>query len=131
MVMQRALFTWFILLLFFVLLCLRLDGRIHWNWFLIFLPMWLYDLLLTINALYHIVMDCKQDSFKELCKNKNNVLLLVIILKITAQIMICLKLEYRSLNIALYYVLLPFWLLLPILIIDISWTLFFKRSYSM
>lgn len=127
MVMHRALFTWFILLLFFILLCLRLDERIRWNWFLIFLPMWLFDVVLTINALFNIVMHCKHDNFSDLPKVKNSVVLLVIILKIVSQIMICLKLEYK-LNLTLYHVLIPFWLLLPVVIIDISLTLF-KRSY--
>lgn len=127
--MHRALFTWFILLLFFILLCLRLDGRMHWNWFLILLPMWLYDVILTIIALFNLAMICKQDSFKELLKNEHNMLLLVVMLKVAAQIMICLKLESRSLQISLYHVMIPFWLLLPILIVDVSVKLY-KSTYT-
>lgn len=89
--------------------------------------MWLFDVVLTINALFNIVMHCKHDNFSDLPKVKNSVVLLVIILKIVSQIMICLKLEYK-LNLTLYHVLIPFWLLLPVVIIDISLTLF-KRSY--
>lgn len=128
MVMHRALFTWFILLLFFILLCLQLDGRIQWNWFLIFLPIWVYDVILLIDGLFNIIIHCKNDNLKHIVKNKNNVLLLVIILKIIAQIMICLKLEYKILHVSMYHVLIPFWLLLPILVIDTSLTLF-KPSY--
>lgn len=126
--MHRALFTWFILLMFFILLCLELDGRIQWNWFLIFLPMWVYDVILLINGLFDIIIHCKNDNLKHVIKNKSNVLLLAITLKITAQIMICLKLEYKSLNVSMCHVLIPFWILLPMLIVDISLTLF-KPSY--
>lgn len=129
MVMHRALFTWFILLLFFILLCLRLDGRMHWNWFLIFLPMWLYDVILSIIALFNLVMHCKQDSIKHLIKSEHNVLLLVVVLKVAAQIMICLKLEYKWLQLSLYHVLIPLWLMLPILIVDASMKLF-KSAYT-
>lgn len=129
MVMHRALFTWFILLLFFILLCLRLDGRMHWNWFLIFLPMWLYDVILSIIVLFNLAIYCKQESTKELIRNEHNLLLLMVILKVAAQIMICLKLEYKSLHLTLYHVLIPLWLLLPILIVDVSFKLY-KSSYT-
>lgn len=127
--MHRALFTWFILLLFFILLCLRVDGRMHWNWFLIFLPMWLYDVILSIIALFNLVINCKQESAKDRIKNEHNLLLLVVVLKVAAQIMICLKLEYRALHLSLYYVLIPFWLLLSILICNVSIRLY-ESSYT-
>lgn len=127
--MHRALFTWFILLMFFILLCLRLEARIHWNWFLIFLPMWIYDLILLIDALFNISLRCKHDTIKNLFKNKNILLIAVVFLKIATQITLCLKLEYKHLNLQLYHVLLPFWILIPILIVDVSVTLF-KSSYS-
>lgn len=129
MVMHRALFTWFILLLFFILLCLRLDGRMHWNWFLIFLPMWLYDLILLLIAIFNLAISCKQDSVKDVIKNEHNLLLLVVVLKVAAQIMICFKLECKWLELPLYQVLIPFWLLLPILIVDVSVKLY-KSSYT-
>ncbi|KAJ8942770.1 hypothetical protein NQ318_002930 [Aromia moschata] len=120
MVMHRALFTWFILLIFFILLCLRLEARTHWNWFLIFLPMWIYDLILLIDALFNIFIRCKHENIRNLFKNKNILLVAVVLLKIAAQITLCLKLEYAALNLQLYHVLLPFWILLPILIVDVS-----------
>ncbi|KAK5650140.1 hypothetical protein RI129_001169 [Pyrocoelia pectoralis] len=128
MVMHRALFTWFILLVFFVLLCLRLESRTYWNWFIIFLPLWVYDVILLIYALFNIVIHCKHESFKALVKNKNNLFVLIVILKIMTQIVLCLKLEYVSLNLSLYHVLIPFWLLLPILIVNVSFTLFKSAS---
>lgn len=120
MVLHRALFTWFILLVFFILLCLRLESRTHWNWFLIFLPMWFYDLILLIDAFFSIVLHCKREHIRTTVKNKNNVMILVILLKVAAQIVLCLKLEYALPSIKLYHILIPLWVLLPILIIDVT-----------
>lgn len=122
--MHRALFTWFILLVFFILLCLRLESRTHWNWFLIFLPMWFYDLILLIDAFFHIVMHCKREHIRTTVRNKNNLLILVILLKVAAQIILCLKLEYTLLGLELYHVLIPLWILLPILIFDVTFHLY-------
>lgn len=124
MVMHRALFTWFILLVFFVLLCLRLESRTHWNWFIIFLPLWVYDAILLVYALFNIVIHCKHENIRTLAKNKNNLFVLIVILKIATQIVICLKLEYVSLNLSVYHILIPLWILLPILLVDVSFTLF-------
>lgn len=122
--MHRALFTWFILLVFFILLCLRLESRTHWNWFLIFLPMWFYDFILLIDAFFNIVLHCKREHIRTTVKNKNNLLILVILLKIAAQIILCLKLEYPKLELDLHHVLIPLWILLPILIINVSYHLY-------
>lgn len=124
MVMHRALFTWFALLVFFILLCLRLESRTQCNWFLIFVPMWIYDTILLIDSLFNIFIVCKHTNFRNLFKNKNNLLIVVVILKIAVQIALCLKLEYKSLNLQIYHVFLPLWILLPIVILDVSITLF-------
>lgn len=125
--MHRALFTWFILLVFSILLCLRLESRARWNWFLIFVPMWIYDLILLIDALFNIFIFCRRDNGGNLFKNKNILLVAVVFLKIAGQILVCLKLEY-NLILQIYHVLIPFWLLLSILIVDVSMTLFSNKD---
>lgn len=124
MVMHRAIVTWFILLVFFILLCLRLELRTHWNWFIVFLPLWLYDVILILDALFNIFIHCKNEAFKTILKNKNTLLVIIILLKVAAQIMICLKLEYKFLHLQVHHVLIPLWILLPILIGDVTFTLF-------
>ncbi|KAK6960350.1 transmembrane protein 60, partial [Biomphalaria glabrata] len=42
-VVPKALFTWFLILVFFILLVLRVDEKVEWNWFIIFIPLWLLD----------------------------------------------------------------------------------------
>lgn len=122
--MHRAIVTWFILLVFFILLCLRLELRTHWNWFLVFLPLWLYDIILILDALFYIFIHCKNETFKSILKNKNTLLVIVIMLKVAALVMICLKLEYKFLQLEVHHVLIPLWILLPILIGDVTITLF-------
>lgn len=58
-VLQRALFTWFNLLIFLILLVIRLDQRIQWNWFIVFIPMWLYDQILLIYIVFNMVSHFK------------------------------------------------------------------------
>jgi hypothetical protein len=58
-VLHRALFTWFNLLIFLILLVLRLDQRIQWNWFIVFIPMWLYDNILLIYIAFNMILFCK------------------------------------------------------------------------
>lgn len=58
-VLHRALFTWFNLLIFLILLVLRLDLRIQWNWFIVFIPMWLYDNILLIYIIFNMISHCK------------------------------------------------------------------------
>ncbi|XP_063930609.1 transmembrane protein 60 [Zophobas morio] len=130
MVMHRALFTWFILLVFLIILSLRLETRIHWSWFLIFLPMWVFDTILLIDALFHIFVLCKHENPRTIFKNKNITLIVVALLKIAAQLILCLKLEYESLQLSIYHVLIPFWVLLPMLIINVSVTLYKHGNYT-
>ena len=50
-VLHRALCTWFVCLIFLILLVLRLDERTRWSWFIVFIPMWIYDAVLLIYLL--------------------------------------------------------------------------------
>jgi hypothetical protein len=46
-----------------------------------------------------------------------------IILKMATQILLCLKLEYPLWSISIIFVMLPMWILLPILLVDVFITL--------
>lgn len=122
-VLHRALFTWFVLLVFLILIVLRLDSQTNWNWFIVFIPLWVYDSILLIYLFFNMM---------SLWKNRhdrlsNSVLrkmwyLFAIILKLASQIMLCLKLQ-NIFQLSTYYVLTPLWILLPLLIIDVFFTL--------
>ena len=57
--LHRALFTWFLFLVFLIHLALRLDERTKWNWFIVFIPMWFYDAILIIVITIHMINDCR------------------------------------------------------------------------
>lgn len=110
---HRALFTWFILLVFLILLCLGLETRTHWNYFIVFIPLWLYDTILLIYVIFKIVRKWGNLSkFKELLV-LYQWYIIAVFLKVAAQVLICLKLEYQHLNISIYFVMIPIWILLP------------------
>ena len=110
-VLHRALCTWFICLIFLILLVLRLDNRTRWSWFIVFIPMWLYDSVLLLYLTFNLVTYCKRPhnrTFKSLRRKIWN--LTCALLKLVAQIMLCLKLELEVPNsnfkLPLYYVMI-------------------------
>ena len=50
---------------------------------------------------------------------------MIVALKLTLQIMVCIKLEYpgSSLDISLFYIMIPLWLFLPLAIGDLVRTM--------
>lgn len=120
---HRALFSWLIFLIFLILVCLKLEKRINWNWALICIPLWIYDAILIIYIIIKIIRKWMHLSrIKELLIGYQWYILAVF-LKIAAQIMICLKLEYVELNIRIYFIFLPIWILLPCTIIYVFSTI--------
>lgn len=120
---HRALFSWLIFLIFLILVCLKLEKRINWNWALICIPLWIYDGILIIYIIIKIIR-----KWMHLSRIKELIIgyqwyILAVFLKIAAQIMICLKLEYVELNIRIYFVFLPIWILLPCTIIYVFSTI--------
>jgi Transmembrane Fragile-X-F protein len=118
---QRALFTWFVLLVFLILLCLRLEQRILWNWFIVFLPFWFYDTILIIWVVIEIIKLRSRSLERFLPCRSYQFYLGGILLKIVGQILLCLKLEYDYLN--LYLVMIPIWALLLTLIVYVGFHL--------
>ena len=58
-VLHRALCTWFVCLIFLILLVLRLDERTRWSWFIVFIPMWLYDGFLIVYLTFEMITYCR------------------------------------------------------------------------
>lgn len=66
---HRALFTWFIILVFCICLCLRLENRTQWNYFIVFIPLWIFDAILLIYVVIRIVTKWKfLDRLKQLIR---------------------------------------------------------------
>jgi len=133
-VLHRALCTWFICLIFLILLVLRLDNRTRWSWFIVFIPMWLYDSVLLLYLTFNLVTHCKRPhnrTFKSLRRKIWN--LTCALLKLVAQIMLCLKLElensdeYPNFKLPLYYVMIPVWIVLPVTVVDVFYTMYHQN----
>lgn len=122
--LHRALFTWFLLLVFLILLALRLDERTSWNWFIVFIPMWFYDAILLIYISIHMINECRtavagaggshhRTARQRICAFLERVWpLSVVILKMAFMVALCFKLQNPKAEIKSYHVLLPLWTLL-------------------
>ena len=58
-VIHRALCTWFVVQIFLILLVLRLDERVRWSWFIVFIPIFLQDAVLLMNQAIKTLATCK------------------------------------------------------------------------
>lgn len=118
--LHRALFTWFVFLGFLILLVLKLDGRIQWNWFVIFIPLWFYEGTLFICTIFSLMSLFKTGLNRSSNRVQRQWLsLAIIVLKIASKMTCCLKLENATLNISMFYVMAPFWIILSLLIVDV------------
>lgn len=122
---HRALYTWFVILVFLILLCLRLESRTHWNWFSIFIPLWIYDGVLLIYICIKILtrwrnvlfrLSTVKEIFEEYRWSIGAVILMLVI-----QFNICLVLEYPDHSI--FLAMCPVWILLSSCIIFLFYKL--------
>ncbi|KAF0295405.1 Transmembrane protein 60 [Amphibalanus amphitrite] len=106
-VLHRALVTWFLSLVFLILLVLRLDGRTQWNWFIVFIPLWLLDSLLLLYSLAVLVSPCRSgvDRWRRLSGTVCSAT--AVLLKLCFQICLCLHLQYPSAGLRLHAALAP------------------------
>jgi len=112
-VVHRALFTWFMLLVFLIFLALRLDEKTTWNWFLVFIPMWLFDSFILIYVTFKLITHCKNGHNWWLTVHRKLWYLCCILLKMGFQAGLCAKLEYGSqFAIPVYYIFIPVCVLL-------------------
>ena len=109
---HRAQFSWFLALGFIILLTLKLDGRINeWNWFIIFIPQWIFDSVVILYTLIKMIMHCRGSAHHENMIKKNLWCLIVVILKLLFEVLLCLKLQYAP-QIKMFYTVIPLWIIL-------------------
>jgi len=122
-VVHRALFTWFITLIFSILIALRLEQRVRWSWFIVFVPMWLYDCILLMYLIFLMGSHRRASSDRWQRGAVRHIFCLgALTLKVAAEILLCLRLEGSELK--LYYVMIPVWIGLPILTLDVFLSMF-------
>lgn len=115
-VIHQALLTWFLLAIFVVLLIIKLDEKADVNWFIVFTPMYFFDIKLLTFLMFKLVSNTRRRngptvSLIEICR-KRGVFLSCLVFKFLFQIMLCLKLQYFQESIPWFIVMSPFWALM-------------------
>lgn len=114
---------WFTFLVFIILLTLKLDGRIDaWNWFIIFIPMWILDSVITVFTLINMIMHCRNKwwhNVHETSLKRKTWCLTGILLKLLFQVLLCLRLQYFQDELKFFMVMIPVWLFLTGCVIDV------------
>lgn len=111
-VLHRALLTWFLVAVFLILLSLRLDDRTDWDWFIIFVPLWIFDFKLLIYIAFRIITHCRNGHDRSfVTMHKKCWYFTCVLLKIAFEVLLSVRLQYYS-NISWYFVMIPLWILL-------------------
>ncbi|XP_050434136.1 transmembrane protein 60 [Adelges cooleyi] len=116
---QRALTTWASMVIFLVLLTIQLQTRTKQNWYLIFMPIWLDDLLTALFIMCSCVSSKSCQSMTEMpvfCGSRRCIIFVICLMKIIAIKTLCYKLENPHLNLPMHYVFVPIWALISYLI---------------
>ena len=126
-VLHRALVVWFLIVIFLILTAIRLESKGNWSWFIVFIPMWVFDITVLIYSGFFMINRFKSIRNLRSSGHDHNFMpgsycspaikdrlcnVAGIVLKMTFQILLCLKLDFPSWHLPLYYVLIPLWILL-------------------
>lgn len=126
---QRVLLSWVFTLIFLIMLVLKLDSKIHWNWFLIFLPVWTFDTILILMLVVKMAGRCKpgydpRDGQQNL---KRKVWYLVaMLLKLGFCLTLCARLELLK-DLYVSVVCAPLWALLVGSMVELGYNVFHYR----
>lgn len=120
-ILHRSLFTCFSLLAFLILLALKLDKKVKWNWFLVFIPMWIFDAVIVIYITFKMIAQCKNRyNSGQVSMTRKVCYMSFVLLKMSFQVILCMKLEYYNEEISMYYAMVPFWMFFIFVISDVS-----------
>ena len=126
-VVHRALMTWFLVILFIIMVNFKMDSRAELNWFVVFTPMFVWDVklitFLTFNAFRNSRRRNGPTESVIGTFQKKTAYLSCVFLKLLFQIVLCLKLQYFA-SIHIVFVMIPLWLLFMLLITALIQTLY-------
>lgn len=119
----RVTFLWILTSFFLLFVVLKLDGTINWFWLVVFVPMWILDVVTVVYIVVTLLYDYRRgdpptvmDDFNVL-KRRKFILIGMFVLKIIFMMLLCLKLD--GFTIASYlFVCIPLWIVLAMLFID-------------
>ncbi|XP_012735300.2 transmembrane protein 60 [Fundulus heteroclitus] len=126
---QRVFLSWIFALVFLIMLVLKLDSKINWNWFLIFLPVWTFDNILILIQVVEMAGRCKPD-FDPRDEEKGVMrrlwYLAALLLKLAFCLTLCFRLE-KVANIWVSVVCVPLWLLLGGALVELGYSVLHHR----
>ncbi|UXI17131.1 type I inositol 3 4-bisphosphate 4-phosphatase-like [Sarcoptes scabiei] len=113
---HRSLLTALLLTIFLIVLLGKIDGKSSWNWFSIFAPIWVIDVVHFVLLRYtNQRSEISTDDDAIDSKRKN---LMILSLKMLFQLLLCIKLEWFDF-IPLFVVMMPLWAFMIIISINI------------
>jgi len=133
-VIHRALFTWFLVLLFLIFVALRVDSKTTWSWFVVFVPIWIYDAILLLYILYQIAQHLKGGRvLNNIPIQRKLVYLLAWALKVSFQVLLSIRQDtpVHEQPMPLFYVLAPLLALLSIGSVDVMYVLVRGRTHQL
>lgn len=80
--------------------------------------MWLFDSVVTIFITFKMIVHCK-NGYERLTMKRKIYYMFSVFLKLSFQVLLCMRLEYYSI-IDLHYVMIPLWILMLETVIDVS-----------
>lgn len=121
----RVTLLWILASLFMLFVVLKLDGNLseEWTWFIVFIPMWVLDVISIIYLIVFIISHYRdsQPSSRVIEFNVSKLRKLWLIgmftVKTTFLLVLCSKLD-GFIEASFVYVFLPLWFLLVMLIVD-------------
>ena len=126
MFVHKVLMFYFFSISLSVFVMLKLDGPTDWSWFLVLTPMWLLDGVLLVLATAQVllsvipVLESYVSSMERpLSKWRSFWFLAFVCCKVAFQILLCLKGD-SIIHIPLSLVMIPLWLVLCGVCIDLS-----------
>ncbi len=101
---------------FLSLLTARLsqNSETGWNWFFVFIPLWVCDLIELTFLIVKMISHCRVGyDPSDMCLSMVNKVWFVFMLglKISFQVVLCVRLQYAR-SMAIYWVFIPLWLML-------------------
>lgn len=126
---QRVLLSWIFTLIFLIMLVLKLDSKINWNWFLIFLPVWTFDTILILMLIVKMVGRCKPDFDPrdgEHSLKRRLWYMTALLLKLAFCLTLCSRLE-RLIDMRASVVCVPLWVLLCGALVELGQSVFHYR----
>ncbi|XP_078061423.1 transmembrane protein 60-like [Mustelus asterias] len=121
---QRVLLTWLFTLLFLIILVLKLDETLGWNWFLVFIPLWIFDTVLLVVLVVRLAGRCKAGYDRHSGNVQRKVwYLCAMLLKLGFLLALCARLE-RYAIMKLSWILIPLWILLLGVLGDMGYSTF-------